>query len=168
MAINYLVNMLAREYTIVIEKSGSLNVIPKDAKNAANVSTAANYQNALQTSLSAKHVSLANIQESMTMLTGQKWSDYAGTIADPKSANVQGYAKYLADKYGLDIDKKPVSQIQSHKTMFAEDKAWLMSYLNGQMEKFNVAKVTETYQENLKNYQSLIDSPFFAVLNKAT
>jgi len=127
MAINYLVNMLARDYAIVFEKNGSLNVIPKDVKNTA---TAAQYQNALQSSLNATHVSRANIQESITMLTGQKWSDYARTIADPRTASAQGYAKYLADTYGLDIERTPVSQIQSHKTMTTEDKSWLMSYLN--------------------------------------
>jgi len=165
MAINYLLHMVARDYSIVFEKDGTLNVIPKDVKNTA---TAAQYQNALQSSLHATHVSRANIQESMTMLTGQKWSDYARTIADPKTASAQGYAKYLADTYGLDIEKKPVSQIQNHKAMTAEDKAWLLSYLNGQMLTLDIAKVTGEYQENLKNYQTLIDSPFFAVLNKAT
>lgn len=128
---------------------------------------AATYQNALQSSLTANHVSRKNIQESMTMLTGQKWSNYARTIADPNTASAQGYAKYLADTYGLDIVKKPISQIRNHKSMTAEDKAWLLSYLNGQMD-LNVTQVTKIYQENLKSYQTLIDSPFFAVLNKAT
>lgn len=165
MAINYLMNKLSREYTILFEKDGSLNVISKDTKNTQ---TAATYQNALQSSLSANHISRANIQESMTMLTGQSWSNYARTIADPKAASAQGYAKYLADTYGLDIEKKPVSQIQNHQTMTTEDKAWLLSYLNGQMSSLDVEMVTKNYQENLKSYQTLIDSPFFAILNRAT
>lgn len=164
-AINFFLNKFSESYTLYFEKDGKFNVVPKDTKNTA---LAATYQNALQSSLTAGHISIKNIQESMTMLTGQRWSDYARTIAESSQANPSGYAKYLADSYGLDIDKKPISQIQAHKSMTPTDKAWLLSYLNGQMSTLDIDRVTTEYKENLKSYNSLIDSPFFAVLNKAT
>ncbi len=164
-AINIFLNRLSESYILLFEKDGKINVVQKDPKNTA---TAATYQNAIQSSLSAGHISRSNLQESMTMLTGQKWSDYARTIADPKTANAQWYAKYLADSYGLDIEKKPISQIQTHKTMPATDKAWLLSYMNGQMNTLDIARVTSEYKENAKNLGEFINSDFYAVINKVT
>lgn len=163
-----MMNRMSRDFAMQLLKDGTINVT---ATNQARQSEVASFENALNSSLKATYITRAELETSLVMMTGVKWSEYAHTLAKPDQASTEGYAKFLAtDTYNIDLNNKAsaMSQIKSHATMKAQEKAFLLSYLDDQMKTMNTAEVTRNYLQSEKEYQELYSSTLFTAINKVT
>lgn len=123
--------------------------------------------------MNANYFTRASLEESIIMMSGQKWSDYARTLAKPEQASADGYAAYLLDMYtepqrGKLTGKALADYVAMHKTMKPEEKAFLLSHLSGQMRSVNVGQVAKNYSETVANFTEFQSSAFFSIANAIT
>lgn len=114
----------------------------------------------------ASEISRANIEESIIMMSGSRWSDYARILAKPDQANPASYAAYLLDVYSSPQIPTPTGKaleayIVNHKTMKPEEKAFLLSQMAGQMTSVDLPRATEKYLEISKSAGNMIESGYF-------
>ena len=73
------------------------------AKNSPDAGKATDFEKVLQNVLEKGWISRENLETSLIMMSGDKWSRYVATLADTSQATTKGYVEYLTDNYP-DID----------------------------------------------------------------
>lgn len=152
---------LKKEGYDVMVANGKVIVTGSESAKAASFSLAFNDALAEKATENMTPVTLSEIQQSILIGSGERFTDFVNNAQTPGKRTEREYNNFLLTSYNItETDtKKLIEIVHRHSAMKVEEKAYLLSSLQGGMNGLDVNKTADNYIQATTAMKDTILSP---------